>query len=129
MNLLEQIARHIEMLGHGTVADETTSGNIFYGRMPDFPDECICVFSHDSGVGGTDHPARIQVFVRGLQPKRTYEWSQAIANDLDQFQGYLAGDGASVSINTINASVGLGEDGKKRQHYSSNFEVYYCDYF
>lgn len=129
MNLLEQIARHIESLGHGTVADETNPGNIFYGRMPDVPDSCICVFSNDSGIGGTDHPARIQVYVRGNQPRHVYEWSQAIANDLDQFEGYLAGDGASVSFNTINASVGLGEDGKKRQLYSSNFEVFYCDSF
>ena len=129
MNLLEQFAMHIEMLGHGKIADEKTRGNIFYGRMPDDPDECICVFSNDSGIGGTDHPARIQVYVRGLQPRRAYEWSQAIANDLHAYEGYLAGDGASVSINVINASVGLGEDGKKRQLYSSNFEVFYCNFF
>lgn len=127
-NLLEQFARHIEFLGHGTVADEEHEGDIFYGRMPDSPDHAICVFSTDSGIGGTDKPARIQVFVRDRYTKIAYELSQAIADDLHEFDGFLAGDGAHVSIEAINSSNGIGEDDKNRELYSSNFYVYYCDF-
>ena len=127
-NLLEQIARHIEFLGYGDVADEEKDGNIFYGRMPDEPDRAICVFSTDSGFGGTDKPARIQLYVRDKYTKNAYELSQHIAEDLHEFDGFLAGDGAHVSIEAINSSNGIGADSRNRELYSSNFYVYYCDF-
>ena len=127
MNLLEQFARHIEFLGHGTVADEYTSGDIFWGWTPDSPTECVTVFSSDSAYAGSPDGARIQMIVRGENPKSAYERSQAIVEDLVDFQGYLAGDGARVSIEVVNASTGIGSDNRKREMFTSNFRVYYCE--
>lgn len=128
MNLLEQFARHIEFCGFGTVADRETDGNIFWGLMPDEPDDAVCVFSSDSGYGGSDDGARIQVIVRSKSTKKAYELSQAIAEELADFDGYLAGDGAKANIQVLNASAGVGADDKKRDMYSSNYLVYYCNY-
>lgn len=127
-NLLEQIARHIEFLGFGDVADEEKDGDIFYGRMPDDPDRCICVFSTDSGICGTDKPARIQLYVRDKYTKDAYELSKAISEELHEFDGFLAGDGAHVSIEAINTANGIGADERNRELYTSNFYVYYCDF-
>ena len=127
MNLIEQFARHIEFLGFGTVADSTTAGDIFWGWMPDSPDACVTVFSTDSAYAGSDSGARIQMMVRGKSAKAAYERSQAIVEALAEFEGYLAGDGARVSVTVLNASAGLGSDAKKREMFSSNFRVYYCD--
>ena len=127
MNLLEQFARHIEFLGYGTVSTSEAGGDIFWGWMPDSPDECVCVFSSDSAYAGAPNGARLQVITRAKNARRAYERSQAIAEDLAEFTGYLGGDGASVSIEVINASAGLGADTKKRELYASNYRVYYCD--
>ena len=127
-NLLEQIARHIEFLGFGTVADAETDGDIYWGRMPDTPDTCIGVFSSDSQYGGSDDGARIQIVVRAKSTKAAYELSQAIAEELVEFDGFLAGDGAHVFITPINTSSGLGCDDRNRELYSSNFRVYYCNF-
>lgn len=128
MNLLEQIARHIEFCGLGTMNTDTVQGDIFWGLMPDTPDKSICVFSTDSGYGGRDDGARIQIVTRARSAKDAYLLSQAIADELAEFDGFLAGDGAHARIEVMNASAGLGSDGKKRELYSSNYRVYYCDY-
>lgn len=127
MNLLEEFARHIEFLGHGTVNDAETSGDIFWGWTPDEPSDCVTLFSTDSAYAGAPNGARIQMIVRGRSAKRAYERSQAIVEDLVDFSGYLAGYGARVSIDVINASAGIGSDNKKREMFSSNFRVYYCE--
>lgn len=126
-NLLDQIAKHLEFVGLGTIADSEQDGTIFWGRMPDAPDACICVFSTDSQYCGSDSGARIQVYVRAKNPKLAYELSQAVADELVDFNGFLAGDGAQVSITPINVSAGLGADEKNRELYSSNFTVRYCN--
>lgn len=128
MNLIELFARHIEFCGFGTVADRETDGNIFWGLMPDEPDTAICVFSTDSGYGGSEDGARIQVMVRAKTTREAYELSQAIAEELSEFDGYLAGDGANAHIRVLNASAGLGADTKKRELYSSNYLVHYCNF-
>ena len=127
MNLIEQFARHIEFLGYGTVADSETAGDIFWGWMPDTPDACVTVYSTDSSYAGSPGGARIQMIVRDKYPADAYERSQAIVEALAEYDGYLAGDGARAYIEVLNASVGLGGDTKKRELYSSNFRVYYCD--
>lgn len=127
MNLLEQFARHIEFLGFGKMADSETDGDIFWGWMPDKPDQCVTVYSSDSSYAGSDTGARIQVMVRAKTVRAGYELSQAIAEALVDFDGYLGGDGAHVFISVENASTGLGPDNKKRELFSSNFRVYYCE--
>lgn len=126
MNLLEEFADHLEFLGLGTVARGTEPGNIYWGRMPDQPDDCICVFSSDSGTPGQDHPARIQIITRSRTTRTAYELSQAIAEEIDDETGYLHGDGAYVRINAINTSQGIGTDAKQREMYTSNYYVRYC---
>lgn len=128
MNLIEQVARHLEFCGFGTVADAETEGDIFWGHMPDKPDECVCVFSTDSSYAGSRNGARVQITTRGKSAKAAYELSQAIAEELADYVGFLAGDGANVRIKVENASHGLGADSVRREIYSSNFRVYYCDY-
>lgn len=128
MNLIEQIARHIEFCGFGHVSDREADGDIFWGTMPDQPDNAVCVFSTDSGYGGSDDGARVQVIVRAKSTKAAYELSQSIVEELAEFDGYLAGDGAMARIEVINASAGLGVDEKRRDMYSSNFLVHYCNF-
>lgn len=127
MNLIRDFARHIEFLGFGTLNTDDASGDIFWGWMPDTPDDCICIYSSDSAYAGAEQGARVQMMVRGRYPGDVYERSQAIVEALAEFEGYLAGDGARVYVEVLNASAGLGADTKKRELYSSNFRVYYCD--
>ena len=127
MNLLEELARHLEFCGFGIFADETTDGDICWARMPDAPDDCICVFSTDSGVGGPDSTARFQIMNRGHETKAAYELSYNIAQELDDFHGFLCGDGRQVIIEIVNAATGLGPDSKKREIYVTNIAVRYCD--
>ena len=127
MNLLEELARHLEFCGFGTFADENTDGDIHWGRMPDSPDDCICVNSTDSGVGDADSPARIQIMNRARETKTAYELSYKIAQELDGFKGFLNGDGRDVRIKVINSATGMGPDGKKREIYVTNIVVKYCN--
>lgn len=128
MNLLSQVARHLEFLGLGTVADAKTAGDIFQGHMPDEPDECVCVMSTDSAYAGAPQGARVQIETRALDSNTAYERSQAIAEELADFVGFLGGDGPDARIVVENASAGLGADAKWRHIYSTNIRVYYCDY-
>ena len=127
MNLLEELALHLEFCGFGVMADEERDGNIFWGRMPDSPDDCVCVFSSDSSVGGAGSPARFQIMNRAQETKAAYELSYNIAQELDDFHGFLCGDGRQVIIEIINAASGLGPDSKKREIYVTNIAVQYCD--
>lgn len=125
MNLIEEVARHLEFCGFGTVAGKEP-GNIFWGHMPDAPDECICVFSSDSAYAGSPTGARVQIATRAKNAKTAYELSQDIAEELAEYVGFLAGDGPSARIEVENASQGLGADNVRRELYSSNFRVWYC---
>lgn len=127
MNLMEELAAHLEYCGFGTAASAETDGNIHWGRMPDSPDDCICIFSTDSGVGGVDSTARFQIMNRARSTRTAYETSCAIAQELDDFNGFLRGDGRLVDIEIINAATGLGPDGKKREVYVTNIAVKYCN--
>ena len=127
MNLIEQIAHHLAFCGFGTVATAESDGNIHWGRMPDAPDDCICVYSHDSAVPGAPQGARIQIMNRAISPRTAYETSVNIAKALDDFQGFLAGDGDMVTIDVVNSAAGLGGDTKKRELYSTNIRVFYCE--
>ncbi len=128
LNILEEIARHIEFAGLGAMPSADCDGNIYWGHMPDSPDDCICVLSTDSSLPGSENGARIQVIVRAKTTRRAYELSQDVAYELDDFNGFLAGDGARATIEALNTSTGLGADEKRRELYSSNFLVRYCDY-
>lgn len=126
MNLLEELAAHLEWCGFGTLACADTDGDIHWARMPDAPDDCICVFSADSGVGGADSTARFQIMNRAKSTRKAYETSYAIAQELDDFDGYLCGDGRLANIEILNAATGLGPDTKKREIYVTNIAVKYC---
>ncbi len=127
MNLMEELAAHLEYCGFGTAASAEQDGNIHWGRMPDSPDDCICVFSTDSGVGGVDSTARFQIMNRARSTRTAYETSFAIAQELDDFSGFLHGDGRSVNIEVVNAATGLGPDSVKREVYVTNIAVKYCN--
>ena len=127
MNLLEQVANHLEFCGFGTVATNEKDGNIHWGRMPDQPDDCICVYSYDTATPGAPQGARIQIINRAKSPRRAYELSASIARELEDFSGFLAGDGAMATITVENAATGIGADIKKRELYSSNFRIHYCE--
>lgn len=127
INILEWIARHLEFAGMGEMPSADREGNIHWGHMPDSPDDCICVLSTDSSLPGEENGARIQIIVRAKTTRRAYELSQEVAEELDDFDGFLSGDGPHAMIETLNASAGLGADTKRRELYSSNFLVRYCD--
>lgn len=127
MNILEELANHLAFCGFGSVADAEHDGDIHWARMPDEPDECTCVFSTDSGVGGPDSPGRFQIMTRSRSTRRAYELSYDIAQELDDFSGFLNGDGRQVHIEVINAAQGLGGDTKKREIYVTNIQVKYCN--
>lgn len=126
MNLIEQIAYHLESCGLGRVSDTDYDGDIFWGRMPDPPDDCICVYSTDSAVPGARDGARIQIINRAKSPRKAYETACAIGAELDGFMGFLYGGGSQVHVTVENCAAGLGGDTKKRELYSTNIRVYYC---
>ena len=121
INIAKQLARHIEFMGFGEL-DKT----VFRGNLGNAPDTAVCVYSSDSSYPGGD-PARLQIITRSPSPATAYELSQSIADELAEYSGFLAGDGAFASIELINASAGLGEDERRRTLYSTNVEVRYCD--
>lgn len=130
MNLMEQFARHLEFIGFGAYASEEEAGNIFYGQMPDEPDEATGVFSQDSATPGSASGARLQVYTRGAvgDAKTPYETACAMASALEGFIGFLYGDGAFVRIEGISCAQGMGLDDSGRHIYSSQYRVYYCDF-
>ena len=119
MNLLKQLASHLEYVGLGLRGED-----IFWGRMPDEPAECICLFCEDAG--GADRPARIQVVCRSPIPREAYETACDIAFELDDYTGFLGGDGAMAGITVITAGAGMGEDAHKREMYSTVLAVRVC---
>ena len=116
--MLEQIARHLAFCGLGTVDED-----IFWGRMPD---ECLCVYSSDSGVPGKDEGSRVQIVNRSRTPGAGYDMACRVAEALDGMRGFLAGDGAMAQMRVTSAAVGLGADAKKREMYAANVTVYSC---
>lgn len=126
MNLLEQIAMQLQIGGFGILATNEQDGNICWGRMPDQPDDCICVYSSDSAYHGAENGARIQIINRSISTRTAYETACNIGNELDGFSGFLGGNGAYASIDVESAAVGLGADTKKREMYSTNIRVRYC---
>lgn len=126
MNLIETLARHLDVCGFGTAADETQDGDIHWGRMPDQPDSCICVFSTDTAYPGAPNGARIQIMNRSKSAREAYETSANIAEELEGWSGFLAGDGPHASISIINSAQGLGPDTKMREIYVTNIRVRYC---
>ena len=51
-----------------------------------------------------------------------------ITEELEGFIGFMAGDGVSVRVETVNSAQGLGTDASGRELYSSNYLIYYCDF-
>ena len=127
MYVIEELAEHLEWCGFGTLATAEKDGDIHWGRMPDSPDDCIAVFSTDSGTGGPNVTARAQIMVRAKQAKRAYELSYDIAQELEDFNGYLYGSGPGAVIEVINAATGLGPDTKMREIYVTNVAIRYCN--
>lgn len=127
MNLLEEIAYHLEFERLGKVPNETEDGNIYYGKLPDDPSNAIAIMSSDSSFAGSEQGARIQILVRGESFKKAYNKSVEIVEAINYFSGFLHGDGMNASIFVENGPSGLGTDGKKRELYSINIRVYYCN--
>lgn len=121
MNLLEQMARHLQFCGLGRIDED-----IFWGRMPDAPDDCLCVYSSDSGVPGRDEGARLQIVNRARTPAAAYDMACRVARALDDTRGFLAGDGAMARLRVTSAAVGMGADARKRELYAANVTVYCC---
>lgn len=127
MNVIKEMAEHLEWLGFGTCATSDSDGDIHWGRMPDSPDKCVTVFSTDSGTGGPNSTARMQIMVRSKRLSEAYQLAYDIAQELEDYNGYLHGDGAGAAIEVINAATGLGPDTKKREIYVTNIAVRYCN--
>ena len=117
MNLLKQLAAHLEYCGLGEM-----DRDIFWGRMPDGPDACACLFSADSGP----QEARITLVSRAGAPVEAYEKACLMAETLDGYDGFLAGEGTLAKIDVITHAAGMGGDGKKRELYRNELRVRYC---
>lgn len=127
MNILEELAEHLAFCGFGSTATAEEDGDICWGRMPDEPDDCTCIFSSDTGTGGPDSPGRFQIMTRARSTRKAYELSCAIGEELDGFHGFLHGDGRQTIIEVVNAGTGMGADTKKREVYVTNIRVKYCN--
>ncbi|MBQ9198370.1 MAG: hypothetical protein IJ157_14200 [Clostridia bacterium] len=121
MNLLREMAEHIEFCGFGRM-----DRDIFWGRMPDSPDACVCLFSSDSALPGEESGARLRLVNRAASPGEAYERACGLAAALDGFDGFLAGDGRMARIDVTAAASGMGADGKKRELYRTELRVRYC---
>lgn len=129
MNLIEEVARHLEFAGIGYMATAEEDGDIFFGHMPDEPDEAVCVFSSDSARPGDEDGARIQVMTRGVvgDARTPYERALKVTEALDGFTGFLAGDGPMADVEVVMSARGVGRDTSGRELYASTYAVTYCD--
>lgn len=130
MNLIEQIADHMEFCGLGVCATLEHEGDLYWGQMPESPDAAVCVFSTDTAYPGSTSGARIQIMCRGAvgDARTPYERACAITDELGDFLGFLSGDGPYARIEVTNSAQGVGLDTRGRHIYVSNYRVYYCDY-
>lgn len=122
MNIAWLMARHLEFLGFGTLDKD-----LFWGWTPDKPNTAVCIYCHDAGAPGGDRPARLQIITRAPSPAASFDLSERIAESLDEYSGYLAGDGCNANVYVVNSSVGIGDDNLHRSVYSTNITVSYCD--
>ena len=112
---------HLEFCGLGKVDED-----IFWGRMPDSPDRCLCLFSADSGLPGREEGDLIRVVNRAASPNEAYETACGVIRELDGFDGFLAGGGTLARIEAAAGAAGMGADAKKRELYRTDFRVRYC---
>ena len=119
VNLLKEVACHLEFCGLGRV-----DGDIFWGRMPDGPEDCVGVFAANGGLPGAETAARVQILARARETGGAYARACRIAEALDGFNGFLHGGGAAAKIEAAGAS-GRGEDEKKREMYMVEIRVKY----
>lgn len=129
MHLIEQMAFQFEIEGFGTVATDTAAGNIFTGIMPQEPDISIALFVSNSRPPGDDQGSLVQVIVRGeaLKPLTALTPAQEIADTMEEWDGFLNGDGFHAKITVENGPSDIGVDSNQRPQYSINLRVYYCD--
>lgn len=127
MDILSQIAAHMEWVGIGIMSTDTTEGNIFTGVMPDNPDTCIAVYASDAAYPGAEDGARIQIVVRGPYTSEAFPLAQKIVDELVDYNGFLSGDGYRARIELVNGASGIGADARARELYSINLRVFYCE--
>ena len=129
MNLLEHIGDHLDFAGLGILNTDKSAGNIYWGRMPDAPDEALAVMAVNSGVPGSAEGARIQIFTRGKagDVRTPYEWALHISDALHEFRGFLHGDGPRAEITVMKGAEGEGIDSSGRHYVVLTLRVRYCD--
>ena len=124
--ILEDMTRHLAFLGLGTIPDMINDGDLFYGLMPEKPDQAVCLMASDAAMPGAQEGARLQLIVRALTVREATQRMQWILDRLDGFDGFLAGDGPKALIRVESGAHGLGVDDKRRPLYSANLRVWYC---
>ena len=130
MNLIEHIADHLDFEGIGVLSTKEHDGNIFWGHLPDAPEEAIVVNSTDSQYPGSETGARIQIMCRGKvgDTRIPYELACRISELLADYTGFLHGDGPYVQIEVMSTALGAGLDKSGREYYTNNYRVKYCDW-
>lgn len=130
MNILEEVCSHLDFLNLGFMNTDEEAGDLFWGNLPDEPDKALAVMSTDSAFGGSSVGARLQIFTRGRAGdiRTPYEWAVAVCEQLEDYRGFLHGDGPYVRIEAVSVAQGCGTDTRGRHLYVSNYRVYYCEY-
>jgi len=130
MNILEELCSHLDFLNLGFMNTDEEEGNLFWGILPEMPDRALSVMSTDSAYGGSAEGARLQIFTRGMpgDVRTPYEWALDVCRQLENFHGFLHGDGPYVRIEAVSVAQGCGTDTRGRHLYVSNYRVFYCDY-
>lgn len=119
------------------IADLTLATNLFSGRYPDKPDDCVTVFARPgapplttlTGHGAlpemkTDQPM-IQIRVRTMTYGPGQAWADAIFGLLQGITETVLDSGGGVVhlIDAMQSPAHLGIDEKQRHEWSQNFHV------
>lgn len=121
MNLLEEVARHLEFEGLGRTGEKC---DLFYGVMPPEPDICLSVLALDLGAPGRE--GRIQILLRDLNPRALMERSEELVRRLDGFEGYLGGCLSLASLSLLSGPRGMGSDERRRCLCAVHFRILRC---
>ncbi|SDZ00963.1 minor capsid protein [Thermoactinomyces sp. DSM 45892] len=129
MTILEQIARFLQAKELGFFDADGTKGTIFIHSMPSDPHNAIAIYATGGGLSelmdqdGDVIRRDVQILVRGLNSKETFERTYRVYRTLHNFCGYLVTNGNYVSSLFSYPPSGIGTDQNGRYEFTINLSL------
>jgi len=122
----DDLASYIASLGVGAIGS-SSGWSINIGMMPDAPSTCISIRDNGGGITQTDeldvHSPVIQVMVRGVDYRSTYNKIDEVTLALHGFMNMVMGDARYLSATAITDVMPLGTNAKGAYLMMRSFRV------